>query len=489
MPQALPANPNLDWLKKAAKRRLALLRDADPAARLHQAQLAVAREYGFRSWRELKAKVDAASPAALERGRVFAAARAGDVETVRRAFASGFDPATPDGDGRTIHQIAKEFRHPAIELLTNDIQGGRIRSGTEAEAVQAIAGAAQSGDVEALRQRLDARPDLIDALAGRGFKKATALHLAALRNQHAAIRLLIERGANLDLRDFPDNAAALHFAAAHGDIETIALLVDAGGDIEGKGDDYEVGVLGWATCFRQVRDDVAAYLLARGATLNLWTAIALDRVDEVRAMIARDPGLLAARMTRNQHRRTPLHHAAAKNRARMVQLLLELGADPRATDATGATALTTASQENAEPAVAAMLMSAGAPLDFLTAVNTGRYSEAESMLREDPSRIGPDGRDTVALHLAVSKKNVATIRWLLAHGIDVNAKRPIWDCNHTALHMTIESGSGEIAQLLLDAGADPNIRDDKFQATALGWAEFFGRNDFAQLIRERGGTR
>jgi ankyrin repeat protein len=55
--------------------------------------------------------------------------------------------------------------------------------------------------------------------------------------------------------------------------------------------------------------------------------------------------------------------------------------------------------------------------------------------------------------------------------------------------MTIESGFGEIARLLLDAGADPNIRDDKFQATALGWAEFFGRNDFAQLIRERGGTR
>ena len=245
-------------------------------------------------------------------------------------------------------------------------------------------------------------------------------------------------------------------------------------------------MLGWATCFRDVRQDVAAYLLDHGATLNVWTAIALDRADDLRAMMAREPALLAARMTRNQHRRTLLQHAVAKNRPRIVQLLLELGADPNVSDATGAIALTTASQENADQSVVAALLGAGARLDFLTAVNMGRYGEAEAMLRDDPSRIGPDGADTIALHLAVNKKNMATIRWLLAHGIDVNAKRPMWDCNHTALHMTTESGAIEIARMLLDAGADPNIRDDKYHATALGWVEFFGRVDFAELIRGKG---
>jgi ankyrin repeat protein len=118
-----------------------------------------------------------------------------------------------------------------------------------------------------------------------------------------------------------------------------------------------------------------------------------------------------------------------------------------------------------------------------------RYGEAETMVRDNPSRIGSDGDDTIALHLAVNKRNLVAIRWLLAHGVDVNAKRTMWDCNHTALHMTIESGAIEIAALLLDAGADPNIRDDKYHATALGWAEFFGRTDFANLIREKGGLR
>ena len=488
--RALPANPNLDWLRKAAKRRLAELRANEPGAKLHQAQLAVAQDYGFRSWRALKAHIDALAPAPSRQDRVFAAARAGDVEAVRRAFASGFDPLTPDSDGRTIFQIAKELRHEAVEMLARDVQGGRpTRPEPMQQALQDIVVAARDGDVAALAARLDVHPELIDELAGRGFFKATALHLAARHNRPGAIRLLIERGADLDVREFPDNAAPLHFAAMYGDLEAVRLLVEAGADVDGKGDDSGVGVLGWATCFKEVREDVAAYLLSHGAALNVWTAIALDRPDELRAMIGSDPSLLAARMTRNHHRRTPLHHAAAKNRLRMVELLLELGADPNATDATGATALTTASQERADSAIVSALLAAGARLDLVTALNTGRHAEAEAMLRDDPSRIGPDGADTIALHLAVSKRNLEVIRWLLAHGIAVNAKRPLWDCNHTALHMTVESGAIEIARLLLDAGADPNIRDDKYHATALGWADFFGRGDFADLIREKGGVK
>jgi ankyrin repeat protein len=256
-----------------------------------------------------------------------------------------------------------------------------------------------------------------------------------------------------------------------------------------EADDYEVGVLGWATCFRAVREDVAAYFLDHGARLNLWTAIALDRGDAVRSMITDDATLLTARMTRNQHRRTALHHAAAKNRPRIVQLLIELGADPDATDATGATPLTTASQENADPAIVEILVAAGAKLDFLTAVNLRRYDLAESMLAAEPVHLGAEGRDAMALHLAVNKKNHDAVRWLIAHGVDVNAKRPMWDCNHTALHMTIENGDIALAQILLDAGADPNIRDDKYGGTALGWAHFFDREDFAKLLRERGGHK
>ena len=135
MLQALPANPNLDWLKKAARKRLVRLRADEPDARLHQAQFAVARDYGFPSWRALKLHVDRTSPAFGDRDRVFAAARIGDLEAVRRAFASGFDPATPDSDGRTVYQIAKDCRHGVIELLARDLQGGKTWPDDEMQAI------------------------------------------------------------------------------------------------------------------------------------------------------------------------------------------------------------------------------------------------------------------------------------------------------------------------------------------------------------------
>jgi ankyrin repeat protein len=488
MPKALPPKPNLEWLRKAAKHRLVALRADDPAAKLTAAQRDIAGEYGFTSWRALKAHIDARTAAPVpDREDVFAAARAGDAETVRRALAAGFDPNAADDDGRTIHQIAKANRFEAIELIARDAQG-ETRPVEVIEAVTGILDAAWRGEVDVLRRRLDARPELIDA-PGTGFVKQSALHRAACKSQHACLRLLIDRGADVYVRDFPDNAYPLHVAAAVGDLETVRIFVEAGADVIGEADDYEVGVLGWTTCFRTVREDVAAYLLDHGARLNLWTAIALDRVDAVRSMAARDATLLGARMTRNQHRRTALHHAAAKNRPRVVRLLIDLGADPNATDATGATPLTTASQEGADPAIVETLLAAGATLDFLTAVNLERYDLAGAMLAEDPSRLGPDGRDTVALHLAVAKKNHDAARWLIAHDVDVNAKRLMWDCNHTALHMTIENGDIALARMLLDAGADPDIRDDKYNATALGWADFFGREDFAKLLRKHGGHK
>jgi len=368
------------------------------------------------------------------------------------------------------------------------VQGGATRPAQVEQELGAILDAANQGRVDELRRLLDAHSDLIDARGG-DFQKQAALHKAACGNRHACVRLLLERGADIHVRDFPDNASALHLAAAVADLEMVRMLVEAGSDVDGRGDDYEVGVLGWATCFRRVREDVAAYLLSQGAKLDLWSAIALDRADDVRRLITGDPALLNARMTRNQHRRTPLHHAAAKNRPAMVRLLLDLGADPRAADATGATALTTAAQENADANIVSMLEVAGAELDFIAALNLKRYDLAAAMLKEDPSRIGPNGRDTIVLHLSVSKRNVESVRWLIEHGIDVNAKRPMWDCNHTALHMTAENGALDLSRMLLDAGADPNIRDDKYGATALGWANFFSREELATLVREKGGSK
>jgi hypothetical protein len=56
--RTLPVHPNLDHLKSEAKERLKAMRLATPDCRLAEAQFQMARDYGFPSWRALKAHVD-----------------------------------------------------------------------------------------------------------------------------------------------------------------------------------------------------------------------------------------------------------------------------------------------------------------------------------------------------------------------------------------------------------------------------------------------
>lgn len=73
----LPVSPNPDHLRKQAKARLADMRLRAPGARLGEAQLILAREYGFPDWAALQTEVArrAASPA-------------GAIRHIRRAPAS-----------------------------------------------------------------------------------------------------------------------------------------------------------------------------------------------------------------------------------------------------------------------------------------------------------------------------------------------------------------------------------------------------------------
>src|SRR5258705_9614459 len=97
----LPDRPSLEFLKKLAKDRLPEMRRANPAARLADAQLAVAREHDFPSWRALRAELDRRLAAAEPHPLVplFAAIRGGDPGVVGGLLAAPPPPPHPRDEG------------------------------------------------------------------------------------------------------------------------------------------------------------------------------------------------------------------------------------------------------------------------------------------------------------------------------------------------------------------------------------------------------
>jgi ankyrin repeat protein len=179
----------------------------------------------------------------------------------------------------------------------------------------------------------------------------------------------------------------------------------------------------------------------------------------------------------------PLHLAVAKNRPTIVELLLELGADVNARDASGTTPLGYATAASDQHIVDA-LRAAGAELTLIAALRMHRFDLADELATSEPSRLGVDGSDVIAFHLSTFDRNVDAVRWLLARGVDPNAKRVLWACNLTALHVCAEHGIANVARVLLDAGADPTIEDDRYAADVLSWAKFCRQVEIAALVME-----
>jgi len=359
-----------------------------------------------------------------------------------------------------------------------------------------IIDSARKGEVERLTALLDAHPERVHLKVPP--YEASLLFPAAQSGSLDAVDLLLKRGLDVNHREKGDNTYAMHWVAAQGNLAMVRRLADAGGDVIGEGDDHAGGVIGWASCWDGCDDDahrqVVDFLISRGARHHIFSAVAMNLADEVRRIVAHDPSTLNQRQSRNENHRTPLHFAVAMNRPQMVELLLELGADPLSVDGGGMPVAVYATSVEIDRPVMTKIhqMTLGefesaargrrpltvAMMDLVAAAALREWDAASTIIGANPQLIDKGG----ALHLLAKRGDAVGVDWLLKQRANPNALWAHWDSDVTTLHLAVMQNHIQIARLLLNAGADPRIHDSKHDGTAVDWAQFFKREELFALL-------
>lgn len=251
--EALPVRPSLEFLKKSAKQQVAAHRRQGRTISLAAAQLALARKYGFPSWRKLKAHVELLEGAAAA---VDAISR-GDMKTLKRLLRqnSALANARID-DKRTLLHVATDWpghfpnnTETITELVASGADINAEFAGRHSETP--LHWAASSDDVDVIDVLLDhgANIEAPGSVIGGG----TPLSDAVAFGQWKAARRLVERGAQTTLWQ----AAALGLMDRVDKYFTAVPLPTRD----------EITNAFWCACHGGQKS-TAEFLLGRGADLN-----------------------------------------------------------------------------------------------------------------------------------------------------------------------------------------------------------------------------
>lgn len=356
MSTPLPARPQLSWLRKRAKDTLQQLRQLKPAARLAEAQLALAREHGFPSWRALKAEVDAraTSPAISDlpaqlvddfmhnvgSGELAAVTRALDAEP-RLVNAVGPHPFW-GGRPQPLHIAIEAGRLPMVKLLV--ARGADVNGAGEGYLYWTpllLAIVKQPGPIVTLLKRKGAKTGLVEALT--------------LGNDRMVLQLL-KRGRRALPPHTPNGGSLLAFARTP---KAIDRLLELGVSLDAV-DRWGASPIETMSRNGVKGKKLVAHLRLKGALARPEMFTRMGDVRTVKGLLQTDPSLIHAdafikgavdfghhRMARwlleqgapvnargtTASRDTLLHSAAWNGDLEMVKLLLEAGADPTARDA------------------------------------------------------------------------------------------------------------------------------------------------------------
>ena len=123
------------------------------------------------------------------------------------------------------------------------------------------------------------------------------------------------------------------------------------------------------------------------------------------------------------------------------------------------------------------------PLLFCDAAANGRPDVLQVLLDAGADVNGPDDADETPLAAAANSGNIEAAGWLLDHGAHIDRTL---EFGATPLHVAIMEGHLPMVEFLLDRGADPNIRYGNPERNSLAAARFWGQEEIAELLEQRG---
>lgn len=461
----LPDDPDLGWLRKAAKR----LHREQPERRLNEVQRDLARHFGFTGWAALKRHVELvqayrrrpnevpeqADPAheflrlacltyrdddperrrrattlsvGLPTGRdVFVAAARADTAALRRLLAE--DPAGATREGGP-------FRWPPLAYLAYARHEPVPSEADTLEAARLLLDHGADPDTGYLWHGLPSPFTVLTGCFGEGEGGPVAQ--PAHPHGFALARLLLERGAD------PNDNQTLYNRGFHADDRHLELLLEFGLGT-GDGGPWRRRLGRAASSPGEMLQGQLGWAVVRGleSRVELLVTHGADPTTPVEMYGVRAPSAYAA--------------ALAAGRPGVARVLERLGAatgDVRPEDRT----------------VAAVL--AGAAVDD---------DAARAAIAHRPGLVA----------WAAEHRNHEGVRAAVALGWDVDRLArtdvPSDEPWQTGLHAAAGHGDLPTVELLLSLGADPGVTDARFGATPRQWAEHEGHPEVAAALAAREG--
>ncbi|XP_021478576.2 poly [ADP-ribose] polymerase tankyrase-1 isoform X3 [Oncorhynchus mykiss] len=379
--------------------------------------------------------------------------------------------------GANVNEKNKDFMtplHVAAERAHNDIMEVLQKHGAKMNALDtlgqtALHRAAMAGHLQTCRLLLSYGADA-SILSLQGFT-------ASQMGNEAVQQILSE---NVPVRNSDVDYQLLEAAKA-GDLDTVKSLCSPQNvncrDLEGR----HSTPLHFAAGYNRVA--VVEYLLHHGADVHakdkgglvpLHNACSYGHYEVAELLVRHGASVNVADLWKF----TPLHEAAAKGKYEICKLLLKHGADPTKKNRDGNTPLDMVKEGDTD--IQDLLRGDAALLD---AAKKGCLARVQKLC--SPENINcrdTQGRNSTPLHLAAGYNNLEVAEYLLEHGADVNAQDK---GGLIPLHNAASYGHVDIAALLIKYNTCVNATD-KWAFTPLHEAAQKGRTQLCALLLAHG---